>query len=425
MIQELKKVKSASRQLASLSGEIRSRALTLFATQILSNCAKLLAANAEDRTGAQATATPSEFARLELTPARLHAIADGILQLSETPDPIGAILATTVLDDGLVLKKVSVPIGTVGVIFEARPDVLPQLAALCLRSGNGIVLKGGSETRATNRAWIDLLDSVQKDVPQLPVPWILNLEGRENVPCMLEANDALDLIIPRGSKALVEEILAKSRVPVLGHAEGICHLFVDASANLTSALEILIDSKLQYPAACNSVETLLLHSSVASPFIADLVSTAKSRSLFLRGCSRTRALSESIEPVADGAWSKEYGGPILAIKIVDSLDEAIEHINTFGSHHTDCIISEDSHSQEEFETRIDSSSVMVNCSTRFADGSRYGFGAEVGISTGKIHARGPVGIDGLLTYQYRLHGTGQVVASYCGEDAKKFKHART
>lgn len=421
---QLDLLKANSRSLAATAAKTRSDALAHFASLITNHQERLLSANANDCAAAKASESSlALLARLELTQQKIDVVRDGIMQLAKRSDPVGATLSSALLDEGLRLEKVSVPLGTIGVIFEARPDVMPQLVSLCLRSGNGIVLKGGKETLETNRAWMALIEELTRDIQELPNPWVMHIEGREAVDELLQSTTTLDLIIPRGSKELVEFVMQRSKIPVLGHADGVCHLYVDTSADIESALQILLDSKLQYPAACNSVETLLVAAAIAEPFLVRLAHEAKNRALKLKGCPKTLAYLSGIDPVADDDWSHEYGAPVLAIRVVDDVQHAISHINTYGSHHTDAIAGTDKAVLQHFLEGVDSASVMTNCSTRFADGYRYGFGAEVGISTSKVHARGPVGIEGLLTYQYRLRGTGQVVSSYVGDKAKKFKHS--
>ena len=417
-------MKRNARALAALPGEIRSRALTQFAEIILERQEEILRANVQDYTVAKADLAPELRSRLSLDAIKLAVVREGILQLASIQDPLGKELAKTTLDDGLILHKVRVPLGAVGVIFESRPDVMPQLLSLALRTGNGIVLKGGREAAETNRAFMRCVEELSKRVPELPSPWALFVEGREVVEELLSATDALDLIIPRGSKELVQTIIAKSKVPVLGHADGVCHLYIHRSAELASALAILIDSKTQYPAACNATECALIDREIASAFLPLLAKKAKEVGLTLRGCSKTLEYLPGVALVRDDEWSTEYGTLTLALKVVSGVGDAIDHINRYGSHHTDGIVATDSEAIQEFERGVDSASVLSNCSTRFADGFRYGFGAEIGISTGKIHARGPVGIEGLLTYQYRVHGSGHLVSSYVGKDAKHFLHRK-
>jgi glutamate-5-semialdehyde dehydrogenase len=317
-----------------------------------------------------------------------------------------------------MLYKVSVPIGVIGVIFESRPDALIQIASLCLKSGNAVILKGGQEARQTNSELyqaicqaLEATDVLSKDSVQL-------METREEINELLKLDEYIDLMIPRGSNQLVRYIKEHTKIPVLGHADGICHLYIDRESDEQMALDVTFDAKCQYPAVCNAIETLLVHEAVAGSFLPRLRERLKE--VELRGDERTRGII-SVTPATEEDWATEYNDLILSIKIVSSLPEAVEHINRYGSHHTDGIITGNQAAAEQFMNLVDSASVMWNCSTRFADGFRYGFGAEVGISTNKIHARGPVGLEGLTIYKYKLLGSGQPVAAYA-EGKKKFTH---
>ncbi len=346
-----------------------------------------------------------------------------IESLIQQEDPIGRSLSKMELDDGLVLDKVTTPIGVVAVIFESRPDALVQITTLCLKSGNAVILKGGSEAKETNSALakaivegIENLDGKFKGAVQL-------LSTREEVKELLAQDDLVDLIIPRGSNQLVRSIQDSTRIPVLGHAAGVCHTYVDEEADMNMAVNVAFDAKCQYPAVCNAMETLLVHKGIAKAFLPLMAKKFAEAHVEIRGDEKTRKLIEANE-ASDDDWYAEYNDLTLSVKIVASLEEAVEHINKFGSHHTDAIITMDEEKAKLFMDTVDSASVLWNCSTRFADGFRYGLGAEVGISTNKTHARGPVGLEGLIIYKYRLSGKGHVVADYAGDDARQFTHRK-
>jgi glutamate-5-semialdehyde dehydrogenase len=348
-----------------------------------------------------------------------------IVEVTALSDPLNQTLALTELDDGLVLKKVSCPLGVVGIIFEARPEVLPQIASLALKSGNAVLLKGGTEAARTNETLARIWRHCLTEFPDIPADSIQLLHTREDVGEMLKLDDLIDLIIPRGSQSFVRHIATHSRIPVLGHGEGVCHVFVDASADLEKALGVCFDSKVQYPAACNAAETLLVHEAVAPRFLPLMFEKFTASGVEVRGCPRTVELLDSSEivPATDADWMTEYSDLIISVKVVGGVDEAITHINTYGSKHTESIVTEDTDTAERFMDQVDAAGVYHNASTRFADGYRYGLGAELGISTAKIHARGPVGLEGLTTYKYKLYGNGQTVASY-SKGERKFKHRR-
>jgi glutamate-5-semialdehyde dehydrogenase len=311
----------------------------------------------------------------------------------------------------------------IGVVFESRPDALVQISSLCLKSGNAVLLKGGSEAKNTNEALASVIDEAVRKVDDRFKNAVQLLSTREEFHGLLALNDLVDLIVPRGSNELVRSIQASTKIPVLGHAAGVCHTYVHGDADIFMAVKVCFDAKCQYPAVCNAMETLLVHEDVAEAFLPRLSAEFEKAGVELRGDSAT-GKTIKVNAADETDWSAEYNDLILAIKIVRSLDEAIGHINRFGSHHTDAIITRDAKAANKFMGLVDSSSVMWNCSTRFADGYRYGLGAEVGISTSKTHARGPVGLDGLTIYKYRLSGNGQVVADYVGENAKKFTHRK-
>ncbi len=428
IIETAGKAKAASAVLGRLSGDDRNHALRLIAREIEAHAGAIIAANKIDVERAQALVDTREMSeallrRLKLDQAKLTDIIAGVNGVAALADPLGAVTLATELDEELRLYRISCPIGVVGVIFESRPDALVQIAALCLKSGNAVLLKGGSEAEESNRA---LFEIIRRTAARAGVPAeaFALLETRADVNALLKAEGFVDLIVPRGSNELVSYIQQHTNIPVLGHAEGICHLYVDADADLKKATDITLDAKVQYPAACNAAETLLVHEAVAGVFLPACVEQLKRQGVAVR-CD-SRAISdcglEGVGLATEEDWSTEYCDLILSVKIVDSLSEAIAHINKYGSHHTDAIISENANACERFFHEVDSAGVYVNASTRFADGFRYGFGAEVGISTGKLHPRGPVGLEGLVTYKYKLSGAGQTVGMYHGADARRFTH---
>ena len=318
------------------------------------------------------------------------------------------------------------PLGVLLVVFESRPDAVPQIASLALKSGNAAILKGGRESARSTAALLGAFAKVLAEHPGVPEGALQSVGGRADVDALLALDGDIDLVIPRGGYDLVKHVKSRTRIPVLGHAEGVCHVVVDRAADEAMATAILLDAKLQYPAACNAAETLLVHREAAERFLVPLLNRLAGAGIELRACETTRALAPSValSPATEEDWRAEYGAPVLAVKVVESLDEAIEHVNRFGSHHTEAIVTDDPAAAEEFLSRVDAAGVFHNASTRFADGFRYGFGAEVGVSTSRLHARGPVGLEGLVTYKYVLRGSGQVVGTYSGPNARSFRHEK-
>ena len=417
--ESLQILKDGSHELRLLPGDTRSRMLRVLADSISANIPRLLDENAKDFDEHATTLSPTLAQRLKLTNDKAQTLVAGLRALEAVEDPLGAILSRTQLDESLVLDKVTIPLGVVCVIFESRPDVFYQVLGLALRTGNGVVLKGGREATRSNRAMFQVArEALARE--GLPYEWFSLIEGRESVEELLQHDDLVDLVIPRGSNEFVRHIQGTSRIPVLGHASGVCHLYVHPSADIAEALDVIVDAKTQYPAACNAVETILVDATIAASCIPPLRDRLAKEGVTIRGCEETSRILDTSDFVQESEWSTEYGSLTVAIKIVGSVDEAIHHINRFGSHHTDGILAKDTEVCERFISAVDSASVFTNCSTRFADGYRFGFGAEIGIGTGKIHARGPVGIEGLLTYKYILRGDGQIVATYSGEHAKAF-----
>ena len=422
--------KHASRQLAAIPEVDRTAAIRAAADAIEQARDLLLRANAHDLNKASELLATGEisaatFERLRLNDEKIKEMARSMRAVSDLPDPLGRILQRTELDSGLVLEKVTCPLGVLAVIFEARPDAVTQISALAVKSGNAVILKPGAEVERTAIALVEVISQslLASGLPEASVGLVL---GREAVRELLGLADLVDLVIPRGSKQLVEFVHANTRIPVLGHAEGVCHVYVDNAADLAMALDILDDAKTDYPAACNAAETVLVHEAVASTFLPRMAERLRAKTVTLRGCEKSRAILSdcAIGAVQDDEWHREYGELVLAIKVVESMEAAIRHIHQYGSSHTETIVTEDRAAAEEFLAKVDAAGVFHNASTRFADGFRYGFGAEVGISTSKLHARGPVGLDGLTTYKYLLRGAGQVAGSYHGSGARPFTHKR-
>lgn len=407
----LKNAKEAALKLASLDNKTKNEALEAIAKNIEKNKDVIFENNNLDLTQAKELVksgkiTQSTFNRLKLDENKMRDMIAGIYDVIKLEDPVNKILSKTKLDDNLILEKVSCPIGVICVIFEARPDVIVQIATLAIKSGNVVVLKGGSESINTNKIFEKLINEALNSV-KFPKNAINLVFTHDDVNKLLNYDKYVNLIIPRGSNKLVKYIKENTKIPVLGHASGICHIFVDENAKLDKTLKICVDSKTQYPSACNSVETILVHKNFEGLEQ-------------LKACLKTNGV-EIFENVTD--YSFEYGEKKVTLKIVNDIDEAINHINNYGSGHTDCIITEDENNANKFLNEVDSSSVYHNCSTRFADGFRYGFGAEVGISTNKTHARGPVGLEGLTIYKYKLKGNGQIVDDYA-KGLKTFKHEK-
>lgn len=416
----IKKVKEDSYIMASLPATVRNSALDAIAAALESNKDAIFAANSLDMKAAAESGLPMPIVnRLKFDIHKLQDCIAGIKDLISLEDPLFRELLKRELDDNLVLTKTTCPIGVIGVIFESRPDALVQIASLCIKSGNCAVLKGGSEAKNTNKVLFETIYDAAS-VTGLPKGFATLIEARAEIGELLKCHDYVDLLIPRGSNEFVQYIMDNSKIPVMGHADGICHIYVDGAASPEKAIPIIIDSKTQYVAACNTAETLLVHKDIAD-LIIPMLADASGDKIKYRCDVRSMNLI-SCEEATEEDFRTEYLDYILSVKVVDDIDEAIAHINRYGSHHTDCIITEDKDSADKFMALVDSAGVYQNCSTRFADGFRYGFGAEVGISTGKIHARGPVGLDGLVTYKYKLVGEGHVVADYAGGAATfKFK----
>ncbi len=412
-MKDLHQMALASRQaawtLAAADISARNEALLAMARQLSAQQDAIFAANDADLAQAKADGLAAPLLkRLAFREEKLAAVTEGLKALAALPDPIGQTTYARELTEGLKLYRVACPIGVIGVIFESRPDALVQIASLALKSGNAVLLKGGREALRTNQALCDCLRTAAEEVA-LPADFAQLLTTRDDVTAMLKEDGLIDLIIPRGSNEFVRFIMDNSRIPVLGHADGICHVYVDKAADVDMAVKISVDSKAQNVSVCNAMETLLVHRDIAADFLPRLLPAMQEKHVRLLGDETVRTIIP-VEPATDKDWTTEYLDYILSIRVVDSLDAAIAHINHYGSGHTDCIVTEDSAAAQTFLTRVDSAGVYHNVSTRFADGFVYGFGAEIGIATGKIHARGPMGLEGLTTYKYKLLGSGQLMA---------------
>ena len=415
--------RGAQRRLGAAPADARTAVLRRLAVRLDEGEEEVLAANRRDLDEAESTGLAAPLARrLALSPAKLATLREGVEQLAASPDPLGRIVARRELDEGLVLEQVKSPLGVLLIIFESRPDAVIQIGSLALRSGNGVLLKGGSEAVHSNRALVGCLrDTLEAE--GLPPDAVVGIEGREAVARLLELDQDIDLVIPRGSGALVRSIQESTRIPVLGHAEGICHLFLDAAADPAMAGHLVVDGKCDYPAACNATETLLVHRDFL-PKLGPVGEALLDAGVELRADEEARPhlpASSRVRPAGDADGTVEYGDLILAVRTVGSLEEAVDFIHHHGSAHTDAICTEDEVTARRFLATVDSASVFWNASTRFADGYRYGLGAEVGISTGRIHARGPVGVEGLLTTRWLLTGKGQGAGDY-GPGKRAFTH---
>ena len=413
-------LRRAATDLGLTSDQQRREALLAMADSLRAHSSAIVTANRTDReNAAQSGLAPALMARLKLDDTKLEGAITGLRQLADLPDPLGRRQLHRELDDGLVLERVSVSLGVVGVIFEARPDAVIQIASLAIRSGNGAILKGGREAECTNKAVMAALQEGLAGSSVSPESLAL-LTTREDSLALLKLEGLVDLIIPRGSNELVRFIQDNTRIPVLGHADGVCHLYVDAEADPDQAVTIALDSKVQYPAACNAIETLLIHADIAGVFLDKAIPAFQAEGVRLLGDHAACAHGIS-EAAAAADWSTEYLALTLSVRVVDDLDAALDHIRRYGSRHTEAIATRNASTAERFLRSVDSAGVYHNCSTRFADGFRYGFGAEVGISTQTLPPRGPVGLEGLVTYRYRLRGDGHIAADYAS-GARCFTH---
>jgi glutamate-5-semialdehyde dehydrogenase len=418
-----KQAKKASIQLATVETGVKNAALAEIAKALKQRSDEIISANKKDLADAEKNKlSPPLLKRLKFDENKIADVVAGIESLIKLDDPVGKTLSATELDKGLELYKVSCPIGVIGVIFESRPDALVQISTLCFKSGNAVLLKGGSEAQNTNKILANTIRGAGEKVG-LPKGWLGLMETRADVAEILKMDEYIDLIIPRGSNEFVRHIMDNTNIPVLGHAEGICHVYVDGDADVNMAVKITIDSKCQYVAVCNAVETLLVDGKIAKQFLPKIKTALEEKGVELRGCEKTRSIIK-VKAATEKDWATEYLDYIISIKVVDGLNEAIEHINRYSSHHTDTIVTANKENAKKFMDLVDSANVFWNASTRFSDGYRYGLGAEVGISTNKIHARGPVGLEGLVIYKWKLLGSGQIVADYSGSNARKFTHKK-
>lgn len=400
-----KQAKNASLEMAELTTEVKNKALLKIADALEENKSQIFEANKTDLEQAKDSVSPSVFNRLKLDENKMRDMIQGIRDVVKLEDPIGKTLLARQLDEGLNLYKVSCPIGVIGIIFEARPDVIAQISSLAIKSSNAVILKGGKESINTNKTILGIINSVLDSIKEFPKNALSQVFTHDDVAQMLKCDASIDLIIPRGGNKLVKFIKENTKIPVLGHADGICHIFTDESADFETAKKVIIDAKTQYPSACNAVETLLIHKNFN-----------KKDELFKELENAEITLVSNPD-----TWAFEHGDKTLAYKVVTNIDEAINHINSYGSGHTDCIITKNEQNAQKFMQKVDSAGVYQNVSTRFADGFRYGFGAEVGISTNKTHARGPVGLEGLTIYKYKLIGNGHIVKDYV-DGTKHFNH---
>jgi len=421
LLEQAQQTRQAAQGLATQSAEIKNQALEAIAQALESSADEILVANAKDCELAKASGLSSAlYARLKLDANKLNGAIAGVRSVSTLADPVGSVQMHRELDTGLTLKRVSCPLGVLGIIFEARPDAVMQISSLAIKSGNGVLLKGGQEALHSCQA---LVKAIQTGLAQTPIdPAVVALlTSREETLELLKLDRQVDLIIPRGSNEFVRFVQDNTRIPVLGHAEGICHLYLDRTADMAKAVPIAVDSKTQYPAACNAIETLLVHRDIVSTVLPEVVSALQAKGVELRG-DEVACEIVPLSAATEADWATEYSDLVLSIRVVDDLAGAIAHINTYGSGHTDAIVTEEEDAAKEFMAKVDAAGVFHNCSTRFADGFRYGLGAEVGISTQQMPPRGPVGLEGLVTYKYQVQGQGHIVETYSGQTARSFTH---
>ena len=418
-----KKVRTASLKIANLNTELKNNALEKIAAALEKNKDEILRQNSIDVKNAENSCLSNVLLkRLLLNENKINDMVENVIAVKNLKEIVGKTISAIELDKNLELYQVTCPIGVIGMVFESRPDALVQIAALCIKSANAVIMKGGSEASNSNKYLHSLIVEAVTSASPLFRDSIALIETREEVDVILKLDKYIQLLIPRGSNNFIEYVQDNTKIPVLGHSDGICHVYVDKDSERDKAIDICIDSKCQYPAVCNAMETLLVHKEIATGFLSIIAEKYRAAGVELRGCVETKVVVPDIKPADEQDWKTEYNDLILSIKVVSSLEEAIDHINNYGSHHTDSIVTENKDSAKKFLELVDSSSVMHNCSTRFSDGYRYGKGAEIGISTNKIHARGPVGLEGLVIYKYMLIGNGQTVEQYSGKNGKTFTH---
>ena len=410
MIKIAKQAQEASRVLANISTEKKNKALLAMADALVKNAAHIKKANKKDISFARSIGKGSAFLeRLYLDDRRIGKMADGLRQVAKLKDPVGDIIKKWKRPNGLLIKKVRVPIGVIGIIFESRPDVTADCAALCLKSGNAVILRGGKESIHSNIAIFETLKiaAAKCGLPSGSFNLIKRTE-HEAVTFLLGLSDYIDLVIPRGGEALIREVVAHSKIPVIKHYKGVCHTYVDKDADLDLATEVCFNAKVQRPATCNAMEAMLVHEKIARDFLPPMISIFKEAGVEIRGCARTRKIVKDIKLAKESDWGTEFLSLILAVKVVKSLDEAIAHITKYGTKHSDAVITKNEKTAEEFLNRVDAACVYLNASTRFTDGNQFGMGAEIGISTDKIHARGPMALEELCSYKYVVLGNGQL-----------------
>lgn len=416
------KTRAAASKLAVLSTEAKNQAIEAIAQALESATDDILKANLADCEAATADGIAKPlYKRLQLDAHKLRDAIAGVRDVGKLADPVGKVQIHREIDTGLILKRISCPLGVLGIIFEARPEAAIQIVSLAIKSGNGVILKGGKEAIRSCEVIVKAIKQGLADTAVNPDAVQL-LTTREETLELLNLDKYVDLIIPRGSNAFVRFVQDNTRIPVLGHADGICHIYIDRAGELEKAVNITVDAKTQYPAACNAIETLLVHADIAGEFLPKIATALQAHHVELRGDERTIKILHQITNATEQDWETEYSDLILAIKIVDSLEDAIAHINEYGSRHTEAIVTEDLAAAETFLGLVNAAGVYHNCSTRFADGFRYGFGAEVGISTQQMPPRGPVGLEGLVTYKYQMTGNGHIVTTYTGANAQSFTH---
>ena len=401
--------RDASRRLARISTEVKNRALMDMAAGLLEKSAYLIAENARDLENARGKISPAMFDRLTLKKETIEGMARGIREVAALPDPVGRVTSMWRRPNGLLVGRMRIPLGVIGIIYESRPNVTADAAALCLKSGNAVILRGGSEAINSNLAVAAVLqEALEKNAIPSSAIQVIPMTDRDAVYAMLQLDELIDLIIPRGGEDLIRAVVAQSKIPVIKHYKGVCHIFIDADADLGMAEEICINAKVQRPGVCNAMESLLVHKDIAGTFLPALAAKYRELGVTLKGCDRARGIVPDMQEACEGDWFEEYLDLVLSVRVVDGIDQAIEHIEKYGSLHTEAIITRDYANSQKFLNEVNSSTVLVNASTRFSDGFELGLGAEIGISTTKLHAYGPMGVEELTTTKFIIYGNGQV-----------------